>query len=338
MLLSAEKAASGWYLFPGSVFSGIDLVIVSTVNIWIAQPGSETSASNFRKNGMIIPSPRRISRNLATAAWAGLSVFALCQADFARESAYAEGTSNVGKTAPAVAPAPAAAQPAPAPAAAQPAPQTAAPAAAAAKPASPVGAGSAWETKTQPATPAKSPPVGDSVTMVQQVNDYFNKMTNLQGSCIQTDPDNKEKKGKFYFSRPGKIRFDYAPPSRQKIVSDGKYLAVEDRDLNTSDRYPLASTPFRLLLLPDVDFLRDANILGVDQGADMLVLTVEDKTTDTAGRIRMFFSYPNLALKEWIITDPQGADTRVQLTETEVNKPVPADTFKFADFAMPNLR
>ncbi len=299
---------------------------------------------------MIIPSPRRICRNLATAAWAGLSVFALCQADFARESAYAQGTSQVGKTTPAPAPAqpaPAAAQPAPAapaaapaavPAAAQPAAQPATPAAAPVKPASPVGAGAAWETKTQPANQAPSLTDGKSVTLVQQVNDYFNKMAALQGNFVQTDPDNKEKKGKFYFSRPGKIRFDYASPSRQKIVSDGKYLAVEDRDLNTSDRYPLESTPFRLLLLPNVDFLRDANILGVDEGPDVLVLTVEDKTSDTAGRIRLFFTYPSLQLKEWIITDPQGANTRVELKDAETNKPVPDDMFKFADFAMPNLR
>jgi outer membrane lipoprotein-sorting protein len=293
---------------------------------------------------MIIPSPRRICRNLATAAWAGLSVFALCQADFARESAYAQGTSEVGKSTPAAPaaapaqPAPAAAPPAPAaPAAAQPAAQPAAPAAAA-KPASPVGAGAAWETKTQPANQAPSLTDGKSVTLVQQVNDYFNKMTALQGNFVQTDPDNKEKKGKFYFSRPGKIRFDYASPSRQKIVSDGKYLAVEDRDLNTSDRYPLESTPFRLLLLPNVDFLRDANILGVDEGPDVLVLTVEDKTSDTAGRIRLFFNYPSLQLKEWIITDPQGANTRVELKDAEANKPIAEDMFKFADFAMPNLR
>jgi outer membrane lipoprotein-sorting protein len=335
-------------LIAGNWVQGTPLKNTAAAVIWagsclaILWLGLSERAKYFGKNGMIVASPRRACRNLATAVWAALAVFALFQGGFARENARAQGSSEMSKTTPSTSAAPPAAAPAaPAPPAAvpaAPAPAAVAPQVHAGPQSNPIGAGAAWETKTQPAAAGPSVTDAGSVALVQQINIYFNKMSDLQGNFVQTDPDNKEKKGKFYFSRPGKIRFDYGSPSRQKIISDGKYLAVEDRDLNTSDRYPLDSTPFRLLLLPNVDFLRDANIISIDQGAEAVILTVEDKASDTAGRIRLFFSHPNLALKEWIITDPQGQNTRVELRDVELNKSLSADLFKFSEFEMPNLR
>ena len=69
----------------------------------------------------------------------------------------------------------------------------------------------------------------------------------MQGSFLQTGADNRRMKGKFYLSRPGRFRFDYARPSRQIVVSDGRYLAIQDLDLNNEDQggpRPDALPPF----------------------------------------------------------------------------------------------
>ena len=89
--------------------------------------------------------------------------------------------------------------------------------------------------------------------VVNKVNAYFNNLTDLQGVFIQTDPDSKQRHGKFFFQRPGKARFDYAPPSGLRIISDGRNLVIEDHAVNTSERYPLDVTPFKLLLSDKVD-------------------------------------------------------------------------------------
>jgi outer membrane lipoprotein-sorting protein len=212
----------------------------------------------------------------------------------------------------------------------------------AAKAASPVGGsgGSGWGAKTaqpplsppQPQMPALVPaPVQESnQEIIGKVNDYFNKLTNLEGAFVQTDPDNSQKQGRFYFARPGRLRFDYSLPSRLKIISNGYYLAIEDYALNTSDKYPLEMTPFRLLLSETVDLSKDANILGIEQGPDAVVLTVEDKKGDAAGRISLFFDKESMSLKQWIITDAQGLDTRIQVSDLEQNKRVSAELFEFS--------
>jgi outer membrane lipoprotein-sorting protein len=254
---------------------------------------------------------------------------------FAATEIRAQGQTEVQKTMPAPAQPEAAPQPAPAaPAeeAQQPAPAD--PAASpqqAGEPASPIGSGANWQTDTATAGPDGEPQADASaIDVILKVNDYFNGLTSLQGSFLQTDPDNKQKRGKFYFERPGKVRFDYALPSKLIVVSDGDYLAIEDHDLKTTDRYPLRMTPFRMLLAEKVDLMAEARILGVDQGPEAVVLTVEDKASDTAGRIRLFFSAGDMVLQQWIITDPQGLDTRVQLADLQTNEQLPADLFKFS--------
>ena len=101
--------------------------------------------------------------------------------------------------------------------------------------------------------------------------------------------------------RPGKIRFDYAPPSALRIVADGSHLAIEDSDLKTVEKYPIQSTPFRLLLSEAVDLARDARIVGVESQEGTLAVTLEDKSGDAAGSIRLVFeSGTELRLKEWL--------------------------------------
>jgi outer membrane lipoprotein-sorting protein len=218
---------------------------------------------------------------------------------------------------------------APAPAPAAPAP---APAPVAAKPASPVG-GPAWQTNVaQPPQPVPAPLQESDAQVIGKVNDYFNKLTDLQGTFLQTDPDGKQKRGKFYFQRPGKVRFDYIQPASLRIISDGKTLAIEDQSANTRETYPLDVTPFKLLLSEKVDLAVDAKILGVEQGPELSVLTVEDKNGDSAGRIRLFFNKADTSLKEWIVTDAQGLDTRIEVSEVEQNKKVAENLFIISAF------
>jgi outer membrane lipoprotein-sorting protein len=268
------------------------------------------------------------------------------------------GTSVHSKTVPsnppAAAPQPAEPQPAPQQPAA--APQAAPPQAAAPAPAAPqaapaaqaaapapnaVGAGGGWDAQFGVAPPQTSQftAAPEQVEIIQKINGYFNDLKNLEGDFLQTDADDKRKKGKFYIERPGKVRFDYSLPSKQKIISNGKYLAIEDHDLNTTDRYPLESTPFRLLLTKEVDLMKDANIIALDVGDNVVVVTVQDKEAGNGGQIRLFFDWPKLQLKEWIISDPQGLNTRIQLAEMHLNKDADPKLFTFSpDVGLPKFR
>jgi outer membrane lipoprotein-sorting protein len=205
----------------------------------------------------------------------------------------------------------------------------------------PLGAGQGWDAQFGLTPPQSSQFTGapEQLEILLKINDFFNNVKNMEGDFVQTDADDKRKKGRFYIERPGKVRFDYAPPSRQKIISNGKYLAIEDHDLNTADRYPLESTPFRLLLQEQVDLAADANIIALDVGENIVVVTLQDKEGKAGGQIRLFFNWPEIALKEWIITDAQGLNTRIELAEMQLNKDADPKLFTFTpEVGMPKFR
>ncbi len=198
----------------------------------------------------------------------------------------------------------------------------------------PADAPAAWNPKVQTAPKgAVSGRTFDAlqIAAIEKVGAYFNQLKNLKGVFVQTTSDNKRSRGKFYLKRPGRFRFDYAPPSRLRVLSDGVFVAVEDHDLNTVDNHPLKDLPIRILLRSNVDILRDANVLDVQETDEVIILSLVAKGRNTSGRIKVFLSkLPQLQLKEWVITDAQGIDTRVEVAKLVTPKKLDAELFRRA--------
>jgi outer membrane lipoprotein-sorting protein len=196
--------------------------------------------------------------------------------------------------------------------------------------------GAGWDAAVE-AAPAPTPLIGEQQdAAVARINAYFNNMTNLQGNFEQIDSNNKHTSGRFYVQRPGKLRFDYSPPSTLRLVADGHFLAIEDSSLKTIEKYPLESTPFRLLLGDGVDLARDARIVGVEADEDSLAITLEDKGGQAAGQIKLYFDInPDMKLKQWVITDAQGLATTVTINDIVPGRKVAADFFNSTESFQP---
>ena len=50
---------------------------------------------------------------------------------------------------------------------------------------------------------------------------------------------------------------------------------IQDLDINTDDRLMVDQTPFRVLLKKDVDLLRDARILEVQEASDLVIVALQ---------------------------------------------------------------
>jgi outer membrane lipoprotein-sorting protein len=196
--------------------------------------------------------------------------------------------------------------------------------------------GAGWDAAVE-AAPGPTPLIGEQQdAAVQKINSYFNAITSLQGNFEQVDSNNKRTTGRFYVLRPGKLRFDYAPPSTLRVVSDGHFLAIEDSSLKTIEKYPLESTPFRLLLGEGVDLLRDARIVGAEGDDGSLAVTLEDKGGQAAGQIKLYFeTEPEMKLKQWVIVDAQGLSTSVTINELAPGRKVAADFFNATESFQP---
>jgi len=157
--------------------------------------------------------------------------------------------------------------------------------------------------------------------LLERVNTYFNSVINLAGKFVQIGPDGGKTEGQFYMQKPGKIRFEYDPPSPIELISDGDAVAVRDRKLATQDIYPLSQTPLKFLLSDKLDLLKDTNVVGVYQDDLFVTVVIEEKNV-LAGthRLMIMFGNKDLQLKQWTVTDPQGYDTTVAVSNLDTSK------------------
>jgi outer membrane lipoprotein-sorting protein len=184
----------------------------------------------------------------------------------------------------------------------------------------------------QSVTPARVDPAtpgGLSVaqrTAVERVNGYFNSVSTLVGNFVQVGPDRKRLEGDFYLQKPGKVRFDYDPPSPVELIADGSSVVVRDRKLATQDLYPLSQTPLRFLLAEKLDLIKDTNIIGVYQDDLFINVVIEEKHPLVGThRLMLMFGAKDSELKQWTITDPQGYDTTIAIFNlNQKDKPDPS--------------
>ncbi|MDI4666698.1 outer-membrane lipoprotein carrier protein LolA [Xanthobacter autotrophicus] len=156
---------------------------------------------------------------------------------------------------------------------------------------------------------------------VDRITSYYNSVQALTGNFTQIDPDGTRRTGDVYMQKPGRVRFEYDPPSPVELIANGQSVAVRDRKLNTQDVTPLSQTPLRFLLAEKVDLASDPHVAGVFQDDKFISVIIQEQVPMIGTyRLLILFDAKTSALKQWIITDPQGYDTQVTLSNLQVNK------------------
>jgi len=169
-----------------------------------------------------------------------------------------------------------------------------------------------------PAQAAQAIQVTDAqASSIQRITDYINSFTSLQGEFTQVSPKGNLSRGIFYISKPGKMRFEYAPPNPFLIVADGKWLTIKNRSKEKGDQFPLSETPLRLVLDKKVDLLRDTNILAFGEQDGLTSVTLEDKGGSLGGTLVLVFDQNRKELQQWIVIDSKGRRTTVTLDKIE---------------------
>jgi outer membrane lipoprotein-sorting protein len=165
---------------------------------------------------------------------------------------------------------------------------------------------------TAPARAALSPA---DKALVDKAAAYLEGLNEDQGRFIQTDPHGNVTQGELYLKRPGMIRFQYDPPSRQVVVSDGKRVRVVDPRLKTVNSYPLDATPLSVFLSKHIRLDKGVvvdQVIRTSYGFE--IVAHQGKLRD--GTLAMVFAdQPAMRLMEWTVQDAQGGRTRVQVPD-----------------------
>jgi outer membrane lipoprotein-sorting protein len=165
--------------------------------------------------------------------------------------------------------------------------------------------------------------------LVNKVSAYLTSVQALTGNFVQIGPDGRRATGELFIQKPGKVRFEYDAPSPIDIIADGQSVVVRDRQLSTQDLYPLSQTPLRFLLTDRIDLLRDTNVVGVTVDDTYVTVVIEEKQPLIGtNRLTMMFDPKDYKLKQWTVTDAQGFDTTIAVSNLDSTKRPDPGLFK----------
>jgi outer membrane lipoprotein-sorting protein len=152
---------------------------------------------------------------------------------------------------------------------------------------------------------------------VQRINDFFNSFKTMRGDFIQKSEKGRALKGVMFISKPGKLRFEFAPPTPLLIASDGKWVTFKNTQKEKGDQWPLSSTPFRFIVSPKLDLMKEAVVTRIEEVEGFTTVGFADKKGSLKGEIAMVYDETKGELAQWVITDNKGQRTTVILSNIE---------------------
>ena len=149
-----------------------------------------------------------------------------------------------------------------------------------------------------------------------ELSGYLNSLTTVEADFTQINADGSIATGKIYIKRPGRVRFEYAPPDRSLVIAGGQQVAIFDAKSNQPpEQYPLKRTPLNLILAADIDLARAKMVVGHIEDGTSTRVRAQDPDNPEYGTIELVFTPGPVELRQWIITDDLGDQTTVILGE-----------------------
>lgn len=164
------------------------------------------------------------------------------------------------------------------------------------------------------ATIAAGPALAAKLSL-NEISRYLNGIERATSDFTQVNDDGTLSTGKFYIRRPGRMRFEYNPPEKLLVMAGGGQVGIFDGKSNVqkAERYPLRRTPLNLILERNVNLARRNMVVGHAFDGTATVVTAQDPEHPEYGNIQLKFTANPIELRQWIVTDGQGAKTTVIL-------------------------
>jgi outer membrane lipoprotein-sorting protein len=186
-----------------------------------------------------------------------------------------------------------------------------------------------------PVARAAAPPVGvvlspQDTADLQRVAAYLSSIRTMYARFQQVSAGGGTATGQLWMARPGRMRFEYDPPSAILLLADMFYVYYVDKELAEMSKVGLKSTPAWLLLRDPVTF-SDLVVTRFDRGANALRITVVEKAEPDSGSLTMVFSDQPLGFQQWTIVDQQRKATTVSLSNALFGMALDPKLFVYQD-------
>ncbi len=164
---------------------------------------------------------------------------------------------------------------------------------------------------------------------IMRIEYYLNGLKNVSADFLQVDSAGGMMRGQIMISRPGKIRVNYAPPSKDFIIADGSFVHIWDEELKSQTNVPQQSSLAHFILRDPVRLDGDVVVTKVRHLPSRIEVTLVEKEDPGAGSLTLIFEDRPMKLRQWRVADAQGRETGVNLENLSEGVNFPASTFVF---------
>lgn len=166
---------------------------------------------------------------------------------------------------------------------------------------------------------------------VARVAAYLNSLRTLKARFLQLAPDGGTSTGTAWLERPGRMRFQYDPPTPLLLVAGHGEFIFYDRELKQTSHIPLGATPLGLLLAEDVTLSGGVTVTRIDRLPGQVQITLVRTASPGDGSLTLIFADAPMALRQWAVVDAQRQETRVSLFDVQLGGQFDQDMFSFVD-------
>lgn len=159
------------------------------------------------------------------------------------------------------------------------------------------------------------------------LSQYLNTLKTAEGAFTQVNADGSVSTGKIFIKRPGRVRFEYAPPEKTMVIAGGGQLAVFDARSDEPARYTLRETPLNIILDENVNLGRASMVTSHTVDGPTTKVRAQDPDNPEYGSIDLVFTGDPVQLRQWVINDGQGGATTVILGDLQTGIRVPERLF-----------
>jgi len=126
---------------------------------------------------------------------------------------------------------------------------------------------------------------------IKQIETYLNNIKTLSAKFVQESDGGTLVEGKFFLSRPGKMRIEYLAQPKILIIVNGSVLSYRDVELDETSRLSTNTTPASFLTRANISFdAKDVEVTNVKKSANQIKISVMKKNRKEAGEFSLVFS------------------------------------------------
>lgn len=167
---------------------------------------------------------------------------------------------------------------------------------------------------------------------IARVEAYLSGITSIVAEFNQVDVKGNLAKGTFYLKRPGKMRWQYEPPTPVLLVCDGSVLTYYDAELDQVNYIGVDDTLATFLARPRISLdSASTKLTSFSSGQGVIRATIVQAKKPDEGSLTLELSDSPLQIRRMVVTDANGNATQVALSNAKFGEELPDSLFKFED-------